>query len=219
MKIKLCKSCAFALVVVLMVGCGANDLQPVEAAGNKPGAKGFLGELLNYKQEVTIPAGTAISIRLQESISSASATPGDNFDFILIEPLTIQGKTVAAAGTTGVGRVVAARSSGRLHHAGYLRIALASVEIEGKQVPVQSSSVVLSGGSYKKRNWTWIGGGAGAGALIGAIAGGPQGAIIGSAAGAGAGTGAAYATGKKNVGFAAERQLTFKLSQPLQVKV
>jgi hypothetical protein len=36
--------------------------------------------------------------------------------------------------------------------------------------------------------------------------------------GAGAGTTAAYATGKKEVGFAAERTLTFKLTQPLTVQ-
>ncbi|HUQ49214.1 MAG TPA: hypothetical protein VM056_00725 [Terriglobales bacterium] len=210
--------CAIAFAATLMAGCGAHEIAPVEAAEKKD-ASGFLGNLLQPKQEVTVPTGTAISIRLQEPISSATAVPGDSFDYMLVEPLSIQGKLVARAGARGVGRVVAARSSGRLHNAGYLRIALASLEIDGRQVPVQSSSIVLSGGSYKKRNWAFIGGGAGAGAIIGALAGGPKGAMIGSAVGAGAGTSAAYATGKKNVGFAAERNLIFKLSHALTVKI
>lgn len=215
----------FNLLIILALGamlsgCGGSELDKVEAANkDDKNSSGILSKLLSNKETVVIPQGTPVAIRLQHSISSATAVTGDSFDFVLVEPLIVKGKTVAPAGAAGVGRVVAARKSGRLHNAGYLRLALASVEIEGKQVPVQSSSVFVSGGSYKKRNWAWIGGGAGAGAVIGGLAGGPKGALIGSAIGAGSGTTAAYATGKKEVGFSAERTLTFKLSQPLQVEI
>ncbi len=205
---------------ILLNGCGSSGLDNVEAANKtEKESTGIFGKLLRSTETVTIPQGTPVAIRLQHSISSASATSGDSFDFVLVEPLVVNGKTVAPAGASGEGRVVAARKSGRLHNAGYLRLALASIEVGGKQVPIQSSSVFVSGGSYKKRNWAWIGGGAGAGALIGGLAGGPKGMLIGSAIGAGSGTTAAYATGKKEVGFSAERRLTFKLSQPLQVEI
>jgi len=102
-------------------------------------------------------------------------------------------------------------------HPGYLRIALSSVTVNGKTFPLQSSSVMVAGAPHKRRNLAWIGGGAGGGALIGAIASGGTGALIGSAIGAAGGTTAAFVTGKKDVGFAPERRLTFRLIKPATI--
>jgi hypothetical protein len=76
---------------------------------------------------------------------------------------------------------------------------------------------MVAGASHKRRNLAWIGGGGAGGALIGAIASGGSGALIGSAIGAAGGTTAAFATGKKDVGFAAERRLTFRLTREISV--
>ena len=164
-----------------------------------------------------IPSGTAITVRLQNAVSSATSTPGDEFEAVLDQPIVIDGETVAPTGAQITGRVVAAHRSGRLTHPGYLRIALASMMVNGKTIPMQSSSVMVAGASHKKRNLAWIGGGAGGGALIGAIASGGTGALIGSAIGAAGGTGAAYGTGKKDVGFGPERRLTFRLTRPITI--
>jgi hypothetical protein len=167
--------------------------------------------------EVVIPSGTAITVRLQNVVSSATSAPGDRFEATLDQPIVIEGLTIAPEGAHVVGQVVAARRSGRLVHSGYLRIALSSLSLNGKDVPVQSSSVMVAGASHKRRNLAWIGGGAGGGALIGAIATGGTGALIGSAIGAAGGTTAAYTTGKKDVGFGPERRLTFRLIHPVTI--
>jgi hypothetical protein len=168
-------------------------------------------------QEVVIPSGTAITVRLQNAVSSATSHPGDQFEATLDQPITVDGQTIAPEGARVLGRVVAARHSGRLMHPAYLRIALSSVNLNGKAIAIQSSSVMVAGASHKKRNFAWIGGGAGGGALIGAIASGGTGALIGSAIGAAGGTSAAFATGKKDVGFGAERRLTFRLTRSVSI--
>ncbi len=169
-------------------------------------------------QEITIPAGTPVTVRLQNAVSSASSNSGDQFDAVLDAPLTVNGKTIAPAGANVKGTVVAAKASGHLKDPGMIQLALSSIVIDGKAVPVSSSSVIARGSSHEKRNWAMIGGGTAGGALIGGLAGGGKGALIGSAIGAGAGTTGAYATGKKDVGFGVERRLTFRLRDAVVVK-
>jgi hypothetical protein len=188
----------------------ADKSQPLPFAGEKTG-------LLSRSESKQLPAGTMITVRLQEALSSASSSSGQQFEAMLDEPVVIDGKTVLPKGTTLAGRVLAAKHSGRLHSPGYLRLTLTSLTLDGKTVPLQTSSVFAKGQSHEKRNLGLIGGGAGAGALIGAVAGGGKGALIGSGVGAAAGTGTAYATGKKDVSFASEHRLVFRLAQPLTI--
>src|SRR5215469_18551586 len=125
---------------------------------------------------LVVPANTAIYVRLQQSLSSATAQSGQIFAAVLDEPLIADGQTLAPEGTAVTGKVVAVRESGHLHNAGYLRITLSALSVNGKSVPLQTNSVFVSGGSYKKRNLAFVGGGAGGGALLGALIGGGKGA-------------------------------------------
>jgi len=169
-------------------------------------------------RELTIPEGTPVTIRMQSSVSSASASVGDEFDAVLDGPLAVGDRTIVRAGAPVRGRVVAVRRSGRLKTPGMLEVSLASITIHGERVPVTSTAVMVRGASHKKRDLAMIGGGSGGGALIGALAGGGKGALIGGLIGAGAGSGTAYATGKKDVGFHAEQVLTFRLRDSVVVQ-
>jgi len=167
---------------------------------------------------IEVPAGTALMVRLQNTISSASARSGESFEAVVDDPVVVDGQTVVPRGAAVVGKVTMARHSGRLHHPGELGLTLVSVDVGGKALPLETSRVYAKGASHKKRNLAWIGGSTGAGALIGGIASGGTGALIGSAIGAGGGTAAAFGTGKKDVTFGAERRMAFKLAQPIVIK-
>lgn len=196
-----------------------NNSSALPFSDTKQPATESKGLFSHAAETITVPSGTPVTVRLQSAISSESSNAGDKFEAVLDSPLEINGKTVAPAGATVTGRVVAAEKSGRLQNPGMIQIALSSISVNGKAVPVTSSSVIARGTSHQKRNLSWIGGGAAGGALIGGLAGGGKGALIGSAVGAGAGTGTAYATGKKDVGFGVERRLTFRLTQPITVSM
>lgn len=169
-------------------------------------------------QPLIVPAGTPVVVRLQQSLSSASAVSGERFEAVLDQPLVVQNEVIAPVGTPVVGHVTIARRSGRFHHPGEIGLTLDSVVLGQQRVPILTSSVVARGASHKKHNLGWIGGGTGGGALIGALAAGGKGALIGGGIGAAAGTTTALLTGKKDVTFGAERRLTFRLHHDLTLQ-
>jgi len=175
--------------------------------------------LPNRAEPMVIPESTAIHVTLEQALASNQSRPGDHFEATVSEPVIVDGKTVIPQGASAEGLVVDARPSGRLMGRAHLQLALESVAVDGENYGVRTSSKWRSGGDHKKRNWAWIGGGAGGGALIGALAGGGKGALIGGPIGAGAGTTVALLTGKKDIHLRPETQLTFKLSGPVTIPV
>ena len=133
------------------------------------------------------------------------------------EPVVVGDQIVVPVGAVAEGHVTIARRSGRLHHPGELGLTLDRVTVDQQIIDLTTSRVVARGGSHKKRNWGWIGGGTGGGALIGALAAGGKGALIGSGIGAAAGTTTAFITGKKDVVFGNERRLRFRLNQDVSM--
>jgi hypothetical protein len=161
-----------------------------------------------FAAAVTIPAGSRATVRLNTSLSSATAHKEQPWSGTLTSDIVADGKTLAKAGAPVKGKVTYVNPSGRLHKPGELSLRLTSINGE----TVYSSRVTRKGKSHTKSNATKIGGGAAAGTLIGALAGGGKGAAIGAGAGAAAGTGVAAATGKQEVSIPAESVLTFTIT-------
>jgi len=197
------------------------DNSATNAAGNteKGGAKASKSEKAKPEvKAVVVPAGTVITVRLGNAVGSKISTPGQSFTATLAQPIEVDGKQVLAAGANASGTVVDAKPLGKFKGGALLKIKLDSININGTDQQVETSSVTRTEKGKGKRTAVLAGGGAGLGALIGGLAGGGKGALIGAAAGGGAGTAGAAFTGNKEIVLPAESAVSFRLEQPLELK-
>ncbi len=163
----------------------------------------------------TLPIGTAISVTVDETVSSKDAGVGQKVAGSVAENVSVDGKVVVPKGAKANLAVASVESAGKIKGQPKLWLKLVSVEVKGKTFATTANWAGQTGASRGKRTAVGAGGGAAAGAVIGAIAGGGKGAAIGAAVGAGAGTGAAAMTGKTEVEIRAEQKVSFKLKTAL----
>jgi hypothetical protein len=162
-------------------------------------------------------------VRLAGAVGSKLSASGDHFSSTVARPVEVDGKVVVPTGAEALGKVVEAVPQGRFKGAAVLRLVLESVTVNNDSYDVKTSSVSRYLKGKGKRTATFIGGGAGGGALggalIGGLAGGGKAALIGAALGAGAGTAGAAYTREKEILLPAESVLSFKLAEPITVKM
>jgi hypothetical protein len=170
------------------------------------------------RRPIVIPVDTTITVVTDEPLGSKTSTTGQRFKATVESAIEIDGKTVIAKGAHATGMVKNAKPAGRFKGGSSLELALISVEAEGRDYDIETSSPTLTHAGKGKRTAVLTGGGGAAGALIGGLAGGGKGALIGAVVGAGAGAGGSAFTGKADVVVPAESGLSFKLTQPLEVK-
>ncbi|HKW17437.1 MAG TPA: hypothetical protein VJO35_08025 [Terriglobales bacterium] len=166
---------------------------------------------------ITIPAGKTLTIRLADEVGSKVSQPGQTFGGTLARAVMVDGQQAIPAGARVEGLVVEAKAMGHFAGGALLQLRLQSINVNGQELPLQTSTFTQTLKGKGKRTGVLAGGGAGLGALIGGLAGGGKGAAIGAAAGAGAGgAGAAY-TGNKEIVLPAESAVAFTLKAPLKV--
>ncbi|HUS05947.1 MAG TPA: hypothetical protein VMZ52_06620 [Bryobacteraceae bacterium] len=172
-----------------------------------------------WAQSNTVPAGTEIAVRVNDSIDAKSANDGRIYSAVVNQDVQDRsGRIVIPRGANAELIVRQADSNAMI-------LDLESIDVNGQRYTVSTTDQTLSGSSQSgkdgvgtnKRTGKYVGGGAVIGSIIGAIAGGGKGAAIGAATGAGAGAVGQTVTKGRSVRVPAESLLTFRLDRPLLV--
>jgi hypothetical protein len=165
---------------------------------------------------VTIPAGTRISVRTIDAIDSTKSHPGDRFQASLEGSLVVDGNVVAAKGADIYGRLAESKKSGTFTGKSEVQLELTGIVANGQTVPLVTGDYELKGKSRGASTAKRTIGGAAVG-IIGAIAGGGKGAGIGAAVGGGAGAGSEIITKGDQVKVPSETLLDFTLQQDVTI--
>jgi hypothetical protein len=240
MRNKLIARCLVAIVLLTVAGCGGKSTTAPESgnSANSPNSANSSSSSSSPNQAsgnaaqsapaptpppppppVVIPAGAVLTVTLDQTVNSKTASNGDSFVASLAEPVTVGGSVVLPPATKVTGTIVRAQSAGRFKGNALLQLTLDSLKVNGTPYSIQTTEFEDAGKGRGKRTAIGAGGGAAFGAIVGALAGGGKGAAIGALAGGGAGTAGAAFTGKKDIVLPAETRLHFKLAQPVSITV
>ena len=168
---------------------------------------------------LTVPAGTALTVVLDTTVSSDGSAVEDAVQGHLAASVTIQGVKALPAGSRLVGSVVEAKGAGKVKGVGRVAFRFTRITAHDDTHSARTSVYAAQAKATKGKDAKKIGVGAGAGAIVGGIIGGGKGAAIGAGVGGGAGTGVVLATKGEEARVAAGAQVRVTLEEPVSVRV
>jgi hypothetical protein len=90
----------------------------------------------------TIPAGTTLTVSTVSLISSQTV-PGRSFEAKIAKDISVKGNVVLKAGTTVFGKITSSRANPR--KSGPLVVELASIEANGRKIPIKTDDIQPGG--------------------------------------------------------------------------
>jgi len=199
------------------VGGSASGQVPALQSNAQPGVSSLPPDPAAPPQ-LTLKAGTYVTVRLNQALSSDRNQAGDAFTATVVRPVVVDGFVVAQPGQTFAGRVAEAVKAGRAKGVSHLGLQLTDLTFaDGQQAPIQSELVTRTGPTSVGRDATSIGVTTGVGAAVGAAAAGGPGAAIGAGAGAVASTIGVLLTRGKPTIIGPESVLTFKVNTDVNI--
>lgn len=183
-------------------------------------------------QEITLPAGTAVKMKLETPVSTSNSQAGDVFSGRVTQEVKMDEQVVIPVGAAIEGRVIQVEEPRRFRGRPVIQLRPDYVTMpDGNRYLVHAVVVetnpeagnevdeegrVLGPGREGSDNRN-LAIGAGGGAAIGAIAGGGKGAVIGAVIGAGTAT-VHWLTKRNSTQLVAGTEITMELNRPVVMK-
>lgn len=193
----------------------ASPLVDTSGAAASPGASA------RAVREVTIPAGTALRVRLEQAVGSDFSRVEQPVRAELARALVVNGETVVPAGSSVYGVVTEATRSGRVKGRARLGMRFHTLDSPWSDArhAIRTTSWVRQAPGTKKKDAAKIVIPAAGGGIIGGIVGGKKGAAIGAATGGGAGTAVVMATRGPEVRLGRGSVVLVRLARPITLDV
>jgi hypothetical protein len=192
---------------------------PPAAGAPVPAPSGPTVSAVPQPVNVTIPAGTMLTIRIDQRISVKTSRAGNTFTGEIVDPVLASENSVLVPKGALVGGVVdVSHRRGHFKGRSLLELRLTSLTLNGTQYPLATRDLASSKKGKGRRSTGLIAGGAGLGMLVGGVATGGVGLVVGGLVGGGAGTAVAGLTGNRDIDIAAESIVHFKLAEDLVVQ-
>ena len=172
---------------------------------------------VNETEQVIVPEGTLLAVRLSETLSSDLNQAGDTFLAGLASPIVVGDRVIVPEGADVKGKILDARKAGRFGGRSALAIKVTQLVYNGRAYELRSNPYSEQGASRNEYAAAAITGGTGVGAIIGSVVGKGRGAAIGAVIGAAAGTGVQAVTKRAPAQLRAESTLSFRLETSLKV--
>lgn len=182
-------------------------------------------------QNVSLPAGTALKVKLENNLATYSSKQGDPFSGRVIENVVLDGKTIVPIGATVQGRVTQVseprRYTGKptigifpetliMPNGEHFMLNATLVDTSVRRGTDVNSEGQFKGRGHDGKDLTEIGMGTGGGMLIGGLAGGAKGLLIGGMVGATA-TAAHWLSKRNSAVLPAGTELVMELSRPMEM--
>jgi hypothetical protein len=168
---------------------------------------------------VTIPAGSTLTIRIDQRISVKNSRAGDRFTGEIVDPILTSDNNVLVPKGALVGGVVdVSHRRGHFKGSSTLELRLTSLTLNGTKYPLATRDLTRTKKGKGKRSTAMIAGGSGLGMLVGGLASGGTGLVVGGLVGGGAGTAVAGLTGNRDIDIPAESIVHFRLANDLIVQ-
>lgn len=166
-------------------------------------------------QIVTLPTGTALMVKLTETLSTDRNVKGDTFRGTLDAPVIANGFVIADRGSLVVGRIVELQRAHLVRGASDIALSLAEINTtDGQRIPVNTLVWEKSGSKLSVRDTPKMAVGAAFGAVVGALSGAAKGAGLSDGFGNDASVGS---KSQRAVVIPMDFRLTFTLARSVRI--